>query len=55
VIVCVTVDLLAVSSHHVEADDVFACQAVDAAVPAIPALQQIAADTDAFAVPGGKE
>ena len=55
VIVCVAVDLLAVGGDDVQADDALARRAVDAAVPAVPALQQITAETDALAVAAGEE
>jgi hypothetical protein len=48
-------DLLAVGGDDIQADDALASRAVDAAVPAVAALQQIATDTDALAMPAREE
>lgn len=54
-VVCVAMDQLPLGGHHVQADDVLASQPPDTAVPAVSALQQVAAEAHALAVPGGKE
>lgn len=51
----VAVDLFAARGDHVESNHVLARQTPDAAVPAVAALKQIAADADTLAVAGGKE
>jgi hypothetical protein len=55
VVVGIAVDLLPVGGDDVQADDALARRPVDAAIPAVPALQQVTADADAFAVAPGKE
>ncbi|BCI88369.1 hypothetical protein NIIDMKKI_35750 [Mycobacterium kansasii] len=50
VIVCVAIDLLAVGGDDLEPDDALAGGAENPAVPAVPALQQVAAQADAFTV-----
>jgi hypothetical protein len=49
------VHLLAVGGNHVEADDALAGRAVDPAVPAVSALQQVTAETGALAVAAREE
>ena len=51
----VAVDLFAVGGDDGEPDDALARRAIDAAVPAVSALQQVAAEADALAVPAGEE
>jgi len=46
----VDVDLLTVGGHHVQAEHALARRPVDPAVPSVPALQQVPADTNALAV-----
>ncbi len=48
----VGVDEFAVGGHHVDGDDALAGPAAGAAVPALAALQQVAAEPDRGAVPG---
>ena len=55
VILGVDVELLAVGGDDVETDHAFARRPVDAAVPSVTALEQIAADANALAVAGGEE
>src|SRR5258708_1058876 len=49
------VDLGAVGSDNLESKHVFTCRAEHLAVPAVPALQQIAAEANAFAMARRKE
>ena len=54
-IVFVAMDLFAVGGDDIDPDDAFAGRAVDSAVPAIAALQQVAAEANALAVAAGEE
>ena len=55
VLLGVGADQLAVRGHHVDRLDVLRGPAPAAAVPALPALEQEAADADGGAVPAGEE
>ena len=55
VVLGVDVQLVTVRGDHVEADDALTRRSVHPAVPAVPALEQVAADSHALAVAGGEE
>ena len=55
VILGIAVDLFAVGGDELQSKHALTRRPDDLAVPAVSALQQIAAEANAFAVPGGKE
>ena len=54
-VLSVAVDLFAVGGDNLESKYAFACRSDHLAVPAVSALQQVAAEANAFAVARGEE